>query len=138
MAVKVTALDALFSKCVRERANWICEACERQTGTEQCAHVHGRRIIRLRHDPRNAFCLCGGCHLFFSDRPIDWTSFVTRKLGVDTAEWLVTMSRQVFKPPLPKKVWEKEARTHYRQELKRMEKMRQDGETGYIDFASYW
>ena len=139
MAVKSDALDQLFSRLVRERANWICEHCEKDfrhdTVQLQCAHIVGRRILRLRHDPRNAVALCASCHHYFTDRPLEFASWIAYRLGDVIPEELRRLANEVHRRH---KDWKKEARKHYREELKKIEEKRKKGDMGYIDFVGYW
>ena len=53
--------DILFSLLIRSRGS--CEMCGK-TQNLQCAHVYSRSNLHLRYDPKNALCLCSGCHMF--------------------------------------------------------------------------
>ncbi len=65
--------DRTFSAWVRSIG--FCERCG--TGRNlQCAHIRSRRFSRWRVDPRNAVCLCAGCHHWFTDHPIEFASWV--------------------------------------------------------------
>ena len=139
MGIKRTGLDGIVSDLVRERANWICEACGLDYKHEriqmQCCHIVGRRITRLRHDGMNLVAMCASCHANFSLSPLAFAAFVREKIGEANADWLERMRNTVHKRP---KGWEKEARKHYRAELKAMKAKRLAGDDGYIDFVSYW
>jgi len=80
MSIKTDAADSWFSKCVRKRANWKCEACTR-TETLQCAHVYGRREKSVRWDGMNALSLCHSCHRNFTENPLDFARFCLNRLG---------------------------------------------------------
>lgn len=61
--VKVAVLDALWSRVVRTRAGWKCEACGSERSL-QGAHLYPKGgYPALRHDPSNGACLCWSCHL---------------------------------------------------------------------------
>ena len=79
----------LFSKIVRQRAGFRCQAfmegrkveggslpCSAQV---QCAHLKSRRYGAIRTDFRNAICLCAAHHRYFTDNPDEWTEFIERK-----------------------------------------------------------
>lgn len=70
----------LHSQVVRARGR--CENCG-TTQSLQCAHIVSRRYAATRTDENNAFCLCAGCHLRFTDHPFEWVKFVLAKIGVD-------------------------------------------------------
>lgn len=62
------------------RARGACEACGETTNL-QCAHIISRRYSRTRTDLSNAFCLCAGCHMRFTEWPLEFGAFVEQKLG---------------------------------------------------------
>lgn len=39
------------------------------------AHLKSRSNMCIRHDPRNAMCLCNSCHRYFTQHPDEWTRF---------------------------------------------------------------
>ena len=139
MALKRDALDAIFSKLVRQRSGWTCEAChinlEHETVNCHCAHIIGRRITRLRHDPRNAMTLCASCHFYYTDRPMEWTAFVRKECGDSVMDELIRLSNESCKFP---KGWKKEALAHYKSEEKRLAAARAENYTGRFEFVGYW
>jgi hypothetical protein len=67
----------LHSKVVREIR--MCERCGETEYTQlQCAHIIGRKYNATRTDLRNAFCLCAGCHAYFTDHPVEFGKFVQK------------------------------------------------------------
>lgn len=137
--IKRDAADAAFSDCVRERANWTCEHCETyypegsRRGIE-CAHIIGRRVKRLRQHPDNAVCLCTACHMHFSSQPIEFTRFITEKIGQGLIDILHELARELIKY---NKAFVKDCAAHYREQLKIMQEKRKQGETGYLEFEGY-
>ena len=69
---------ALHSKIVRARGR--CEACQ---GSEplQCAHIVSRRFSATRTRLDNAFCLCAGCHMRFTEWPLEFAQFTIGRIG---------------------------------------------------------
>ncbi len=65
--------DRLFSLIVRARG--ACQACGKTTNL-QCAHIISRRYSQTRCVEDNAFCLCAGCHMRFTDHPVEFGDFV--------------------------------------------------------------
>ncbi len=65
--------DVAFSKIVRSRG--FCEKCGSHDNL-QCAHILSRRFSNTRCDEGNAFCLCAGCHHFFTDHPVAFGQWV--------------------------------------------------------------
>lgn len=70
--------DLIFSRLVRRPG--FCANCG-STQNLQCAHGFSRRYRAVRCDLRNAWCLCKGCHLYFTMRPIEWDDFMLGRLG---------------------------------------------------------
>lgn len=63
------------------RARGTCESCGSRDNL-QCAHIVSRRYSATRTDLANAFCLCAGCHMRFTEWPMDFAAFVVEKIGV--------------------------------------------------------
>ncbi len=86
MKVRRDPLDDLFSKLVRERANWCCEKCGKYhpEGTRRslhCSHFFSRRKRSTRWDPRNAAAHCFKCHQELGENPIEFTKWIKAYLG---------------------------------------------------------
>lgn len=64
------------------RARGACESCG-GTSNLQCAHIVSRRYSATRTDTDNAFALCAGCHLRFTEWPLEFHSFVLERIGED-------------------------------------------------------
>lgn len=75
---RIDHLDRLFS--VLTRAPGVCVHCG-ATERLQCAHGFSRRYRSVRWDSRNAFCLCQGCHMFFTHRPLEWDEWLRNRWG---------------------------------------------------------
>lgn len=56
-----------------------CERCGNQDNGVQWAHIHPRRYMKIRHDLRNCWALCAGCHQY-----VDNVSIVAHDLAVAT------------------------------------------------------
>jgi hypothetical protein len=80
--------DRLFSLIIRSRGR--CENCYRVPTRVvlQCAHGFPRRYRSVRWDERNAFCLCSGCHVFYTYRPLEWTDWMKARMGEELYEEL--------------------------------------------------
>lgn len=65
--------DRLFAALVRRRGR--CESCG-TTRHLQCAHIHSRRYVRVRWDPDNCVCLCAGCHMYYTDNPLEFAAWL--------------------------------------------------------------
>lgn len=70
--------DKLWSLIVRKAGKCrICGSTERLQG----AHGFSRRYLGTRHDLRNGWCLCAGCHKTMGYRAIEWDAFMRAELG---------------------------------------------------------
>ena len=45
-------------------------------GNLQCAHLISRSYKVIRTDQRNALCLCAGCHMYYTNHPLEWRQFI--------------------------------------------------------------
>ena len=67
--LKISKLDALFSKYIRTRDKWTCQRCSKKftppTQALHCSHYFGRGKKSVRFDPGNADALCYGCHHYW-------------------------------------------------------------------------
>lgn len=88
---KATRLHSLL---VRSRGR--CECCG-GTRSLQTAHIIGRRYAATRTDERNAFCLCAGCHMRFTQHPDEWLDFIDSTIGRDEYLRLKAKAQEVTK-----------------------------------------
>lgn len=70
--------DFVFSRIVRSVGR--CERCGTLYNL-QCAHWLSRRYSNTRTDFDNAFCLCAGCHRYFTADPTAWALWALSKRG---------------------------------------------------------
>lgn len=136
---KCSSADTWFSRCVRERAEWKCEYCKREfahdTHVLDCSHFYGRRARRVRFDGDNAFAHCRGCHNRLGENPGLFTSWAVRTRGqgwfdILTEKWNDT-ARKITKQE------ERQIAKHYKQEYETMQKKRNEGKTGWLEFVNY-
>ncbi|GAM63643.1 hypothetical protein JCM19232_2623 [Vibrio ishigakensis] len=78
--------------------------------------------------------MCAYDHAWFGENPADSGRWLESFIGEGTIELLREKMRSKVKVT---KAEEKEIAKHYRSELKRIEELRAQGVTGYIDFVSY-
>ena len=140
-AVKIRAADKHFSACVRERANWTCERCHRKTPDDKrmglhCSHYHGRGKWATRFDPENCEAICYGCHAYLTANPHKHTARQKEQMGEGAYQILLERSQDTAVGRLAKKT-EKDISRHYREELKRMQALRVEGEQGRIEFDNW-
>lgn len=74
--------DRIFSARIRARGECENTGAEHK-GSFQCAHGFSRRYKAVRWDERNAFCLCAGCHWYFTNRPLEWDEWMRQRMGAD-------------------------------------------------------
>lgn len=138
--MKIKASDTWFSKCVRERADYRCERCHKQSdidntnGQMQCSHIFSRRHRTIRWDGMNAQCLCPSCHRWFGENPYESGKWLDNVFGAGYMRLLTDKKNAKIKVP---KSEEKEIAAHYRKEFNRMRDLRTDRNVGWIDFESY-
>lgn len=77
-ATLLATADALFGQLIRSPGR--CFECG-STSNLQCAHGFSRRYMKIRHDLRNAWCLCAACHMRYTHNPIAWDDWLRDKWG---------------------------------------------------------
>lgn len=70
--------DRLAGAIVRSRG--VCRLCGATQGL-QWAHLWSRGYRKIRHDLRNAWCLCASCHMKYTMNPIAWDDVLRAELG---------------------------------------------------------
>ena len=60
-----------------------CKCCmaRRKRNTFQCAHIVTRSRSKTRTREDNAYCLCGGCHIYFGKWPVEFAKFIYKQSG---------------------------------------------------------
>ena len=83
MKIKITKLDALFSKYVRLLSGGYCKRCKKYFGVRGLhnAHFHSRRKHSVRWDIENTAPLCYGCHSYIDGNPLKKIEFFLEILG---------------------------------------------------------
>ena len=79
MRIKITKLDALFSKYIKLRDK-VCQRCGGSGGL-QTSHFWGRVRRSVRWDEDNCCLLCFGCHQYFHSNPEEHRQFFLERLG---------------------------------------------------------
>lgn len=78
-------LDTIFSKLVRNKAEWRCERCDDGYAVHaenlHCSHFMGRRYRGTRWDFENAFAHCMKCHHYFSMNPVEFRRWALKAMG---------------------------------------------------------
>jgi hypothetical protein len=135
--IKITSADRWFSLCVRERSDWHCERCGRRKAIGpglHCSHFYGRSARSTRYHADNAFAHCMGCHQHLGSHPELFREWVLEQLGEARFEMLRERFNMVFKwrPKM-----EREVAAFYKIQHALMLRLRADGVTGRMEFASW-
>ena len=136
--IKRTPADAAFSKCIRERANWSCERCNKKHEENSmglhCSHHHSRGKWGIRFEPINAEALCYGCH------SLEGGTEQRRKQVLSDGEQDILWEKMAdlsLAKESKKTKGKGEIAKHYRDEYARMKELRTQGETGRIEFVGW-
>jgi len=145
VGIKRDAADKHFSDCVRERAEWTCEysglvdpdgQARGVSRIMECAHIYGRRNKNIRWHPFNAFCLSHTAHRYLTENPMEFSTFVKLKLGIGQYDLLLERKNDLS-IKYSKEERKKKIPAHYREEFKRLRKLREQGTIGRIEFVGY-
>lgn len=89
--------DRLFSLAICSHGR--CENCQKSSGVQlQCAHIMSRRYSKTRCNLKNAFCLCAGCHIFFTANPVAFGQFVSETWANEYFEQIQALAYDVRGP----------------------------------------
>lgn len=135
--------DKWFSLCVRERSDWVCEYCGKKynqpTSGLHCSHYYGRRNKAVRFEPFNAFAHCFFCHNEFGGNPHKFHAWALEKLGQENYDILVELSNQIeHGRTVNRGIKSGEIAKFYRTEYQKMRVLRDAGQTGRIEFESWY
>jgi len=85
----IGAVDAIFSLCVREAADWTCARCgtTKLQNQIQCSHLWSRRLRSGRWNPLNAVAHCATCHRFLGENPLLFGEWIKEYLGDRYEAW---------------------------------------------------
>ena len=137
--MKRDALDAVFSDCVREAADWTCARCSRvfpdRKGKDiHASHFYSRSYNATRWFPDNVSCLCAACHDHLGKHPDDHSDFIRGLLGPVRYGWLRERKARIYRYRDSDK---RDMRKHYRDELERMTELRANGCIGPLQLVAY-
>jgi hypothetical protein len=105
MKIRISALDAKFSRYIREiRDKQTCQRCLKQGGPNgvrlENSHFHGRRRQSVRFDPENCTALCFACHRFLGEHPVEHYEFMLKRLGPERFQLLNVRANTPGRPDL--------------------------------------
>lgn len=125
-AIKRTAADDWFSKCIRLAQDYRCERCGRQGGPTiddfqmHLCHIKGREVKVTRFAASNALCMCPDCHRATDEMgKRAFKQWVAQKYGQARIDRIEITARGILKPT---KQNLKMISDHYRAEFRRMTK----------------
>lgn len=78
------------------RSIGVCENCG-STETLQCAHIISRKYSWTRTALDNAFCLCAGCHHYFTANPLEFARFTIEQIGEEQYQNLLERRNSIEK-----------------------------------------
>ena len=140
--------DIWFSLCVRERADWTCQACGKKyepwigvngypaNSALHCSHYVGRATYAVRFDPYNADAHCYGCHTKFEGNPHNFMEWKYAQLGGTVYEILIEKSNSIELGKQARRE-KQEIAEHYKAQYQIMQAKRASGEIGRINFQGY-
>lgn len=73
--------DKLAGAIVRGRGRCENPECKGQRGALQWAHGFSRSYHETRHDLDLSWCLCAGCHHYYTHHPLEWEEWMVARLG---------------------------------------------------------
>ena len=102
MKTRRDKLDVMFSKLVRERANWTCEFCHKHVPEESsarldCSHFFSRRKASTRWHPDNAAAHCFTCHQTLGENPVVFEAWITGHLGKERRQEIWRLASTIRK-----------------------------------------
>ncbi len=76
-----------------------CEHCFKRPPAVQlqCAHIQGRKASATRTLLINAFCLCASCHRIFTDKPLNFSRWITTTWAQEYRDLLIELSHRPTK-----------------------------------------
>lgn len=140
MSIKRSPADKAFSDCVREAADYTCAWSGKkfERGNAQglhCSHHYSRSHRNIRWDEMNACALSFAAHKRYGSDPIEGVAWLEEYLGEGVMEILKEKKAHKIKIP---KAEEKLIASHYKAELAKLLERRESGETGKLNFLSYF
>ena len=137
--VKNKAIDKWVSLLCRERAEWICERCDRNftatPGKLDWSHLHSRTRLLIRWSPDNCFAHCKTCHRFFGSNAPHFNDWALERLGEGMMQILKEKSWATKKPYRSERL---EILAFYKDQYEKMMQQRADGVTGRIEWQGWY
>ena len=135
MKIKRNKTDKAFSDAIRMAADYYCQATNKHSpppfdyGQMDCAHNISRRHRSTRWHPMNAVCLSRGEHMKQTDDPYRHCEFMRQYFG-ESCQLMRELANSMMK--ITKKD-EELIFKHYKSEIQRIIKLRDNGVMGKIE-----
>ena len=133
----ISAVDSIFSLCVREAADWTCSRCsqrfDRGAQNLHASHLWGRRMRAGRWNPLNVVAHCAGCHRVLGENPTLFADWIREYHGDRYEEWYA-ISRKIVKVSA---VLREDIYQHYKQEHEALLCERERGRTGPLEIRGF-
>lgn len=117
MAKLKKKLDAVFSKYIRARDNYVCYTCNRklEPAQSQCGHFVPRQYLATRYDERNCHCQDYACNMLYNGQPSAYAKRLVEDYGAGIIEELEGLRHQVTKLT---PAWYEEQIAHYQERVR--------------------
>lgn len=139
MKVKRDKIDDVFSKVIREAADWTCDCCGRQVPDDKKMSLHASHYMSRRHsatrfDPNNVFAHCFSCHQKLGENPSEFYRWYCSEMG----EGMESLIREKAMGICKRSKADKEGLyRHFKLELTRIRAERAEGAQGKIPVVGY-
>lgn len=140
--MKLTPADRWFSKCIKLRVNYVCERCgtQYQEGDRglHCSHFIGRRNWAVRFDPANAFAHCFGCHQHLGENPAKFVAWTFEAISGNEYYAMTIRANNIDRGKKFRRTKGKgDISAHFKEQFEIMQKARNEGVTGRLEFVGY-
>jgi len=135
-------LDAVFSKLIRLRANYVCESCGidliNDKGKMDCSHYIGRANRHVRWHSLNANAHCKKCHLNFTHRNWEHVIWFRKVIGQGVEDLIYERIQERDRHMIKNSIEDlRDMLGHYEQELEKMTSKRDNRQMQWLEFQDY-
>ena len=139
MKVKRDKVDDVFSKVIREAADWTCDCCGKVIPEDRrmalhASHYMSRRHAATRFDPDNVYAHCFSCHQKLGENPSEFYRWMVDRVGEEEEERIRSKALSVFKRS---KVDKELLYKHFKSELARIIEARKNGAAGKLKVEGF-
>jgi hypothetical protein len=99
VAKRKKELDAIYSRYIRARDNYICYTCDRQMepNQSQCGHFVPRQYLATRYDEINTHAQCYACNMLYNGQPSRYAERLEEDYGQGTVARLEALRHKITK-----------------------------------------